>query len=521
MLPKNNFNKIVLLITAIAVLIAGVILFFIPPALFPDPAQGFQVLRCMQQGGGFNNLVSPDQSDISQNYTEFLTWWSPGQYLVPYLFKLIAGINTGQAIAVTVTIAQLCGIAGFYCFFKKIGFTPIVSAFSILFIICQMAFFVPFVYYNGGEVLLFAFEGWFLYGCLSLNKPGLKLVLFILFAGWIGFFCKSSFIWMYAAGLCCLWIRSSSQRPGVGEWIKKVLWIAIPAALSVLAIYIFYLSKGQSPATTANGFKLTSETFSFPLASPILSGFSVDDMVHGLIYHTGKPVFDAEWSVIILVVIAIAGAFMVLSLIRYVPNNNYRLFLTVFYLSALIFFGFSYLHQLNISYEARHFRIIGILIVPGVIYLAASFKPAYKFLFAVVFTGIACYSLTYLIKGYKINSHTAKSISGISQPNIDQPSLNYIMKLDRENRNAVFVFTNHDVGLEILHNRIITLEPIGEDLKINMDDYVYQGHSGPLYIVLPANYAGPKEKMVMSSFPGYKRFNLTILSNNYTLYAAR
>src|SRR5450755_4189789 len=110
---KNNSYKIILAIIGLAVLAMGVILFFIPPALFPDPAQGFQVLRCMQQGSGFNNLVSPDQSDISQNYTEFLTWWAPGQYLVPYLFKLIAGINSGQAIAVTVTIAQLCGIAGF------------------------------------------------------------------------------------------------------------------------------------------------------------------------------------------------------------------------------------------------------------------------------------------------------------------------------------------------------------------------------------------------------------------------
>jgi len=174
MQSKSNLHKIILVIAGIAVLIAGIILFFIPPALFPDPAQGFQVLRCMQQGGGFNNLVSPDQGDISQNYTQFLTWWSPGQYLVPCFFKLLAGINTGQAIAITVTIAQLCGVAGFYCFFKKIGFTPIVAAISIVFIICQIAFFVPFVYYNGGEVLLFAFEGWFFIWLHSIKKNGLE-----------------------------------------------------------------------------------------------------------------------------------------------------------------------------------------------------------------------------------------------------------------------------------------------------------------------------------------------------------
>ena len=89
-------------------------------------------------GSGFNNFVSPDQGDISQNYTEFLTWWSPGQYVMPWFFKLITGLNTGKAIAITVTIAQLLGITGFYYFFKKIGFTPVVSAISIVFIICTI-----------------------------------------------------------------------------------------------------------------------------------------------------------------------------------------------------------------------------------------------------------------------------------------------------------------------------------------------------------------------------------------------
>ncbi|MDB4919656.1 hypothetical protein, partial [Mucilaginibacter sp.] len=138
---KNNPHKIILIITGIAVLIMGVILFFIPPALFPDPANGFNILCSMRLGGGFNVLTAPDQDDISQNYSEFVTWWSPGQYLVPYFFKLVAGLNTGQAMAITVALAQLCGLAGFYSFFKKIGFTPFIAAVSLVFIVCQLAFF--------------------------------------------------------------------------------------------------------------------------------------------------------------------------------------------------------------------------------------------------------------------------------------------------------------------------------------------------------------------------------------------
>lgn len=515
---KHPIYKIILLIIGIGVLIMGIVLFFIPPAVFPDPGMGFQVLRSMHLGSAFNTFSSPDQSDISQNYTEFLTWWSPGQYLVPYFFKLIAGLNMGQGIAIATIIAQLSGLAGFYCFFKKIGFTPLIVALSLVFIICQQAFVVPYVFYNGGEVLLFAFEGWFLYGCIALEKIDLKLILFILFSGWMGFFFKSSFIWIYVAGLCCLWARLSS---GPGKWIKNAFWLGIPAAISLVTIYVFFLSKGTSPASASHGIKLAWQTFGFPIASPILSGFSIDDLLHGLIYHTGKPVFNPGWSIIILVVLALVSLFLILGITRIVHNNNYTLFILVFYVTAILFFGFSYLKQLNISFEARHFRILGLLIVPGIISLVMGFKPVYKLVFALFFAGIACTSFSYLVKGYEINSTGAKGISGIAQPNIDQPSLNYIMKLDRENNNATFVFISDDIGLEILHNRIITLEPIGDNLKINIDDYRYDGFAGPLYIVLPESYNGPKEKMVMKSFPAYTGFNLSMLSPNYVLYAAK
>jgi hypothetical protein len=519
---QNSQHKIILLITGIAVLAMGVLLFFIPPALFPDPANGLHVLRCMQLGGGFNTLTAPDQSDISQSYTEYMTWWSPGQYLVPFIFKMIAGVNTGQALAITVALAQLCGLAGFYTFFKKIGFTPFIAAISLVFIICQLAFFVPYVFYNGGEVLLFAFEGWFLYGCIALQKADWKLLLFVLLSGWMGFFLKSSFIWMYAAGLLCLWIRLSNGRTGTVEWLKKGLWVGVPAVLSLVCIYVFFLSKGQSPATVSKGIKLTAESFSFPLASPLLSGFSLDDFFHGLLYNFGKPMFSHQWAVAILLILAVLSLLLVLCLIKNVPYSNYRLFVIIFYFTAVLFFGIAFLRQLNISYEARHFRIIGVLIAPGMIYLVSRLKRIYQLLFAAICLCIAFLDISYLAKGFYINKNlSAKGITGISQINIDQQSLNAVIKLDQENRNATFVFISNDIGLEVIHNRIINLSPIPDDLKIDLDDYRYDGFAGPLYIILPESYNGPKEKMVMKLFPGYAGFSLSMLSDKFVLYEAK
>ncbi|GAC1309897.1 MAG: hypothetical protein NVSMB24_26180 [Mucilaginibacter sp.] len=519
---KGNSYKIILLAVFFAIVILRVLLFFNPPAVFPDPGMGFQVLRSMQFGAPFNTLIRPDQSDISQNYAQFLTWWSPGQYLVPYLFKLGSLFNTGEAVAITITVCQVLGLAGLYFFFSEVGFTPFISVASLLFIICQQAFAVPYVFYNGGEILLFAFVGWFLYGCAVLKKPGLILVLFVLFSGWAGFFCKSSFLWMYAAGLCCLWLRLSSNSLGIVNRIKAALWVAVPGVISLAGIYIFFLSKDETPASVSHGLKFTLQTFGFPIAAPILSGFSVDDMLHGLFFHTSQPVFEPAWSIGIMVTAAVLSLLLIIGIARYVPNKDYRLFLLIFYIAAILVFGLTYLRQLTISYEARHFRILGILIVPGIIYLVSRIKIAYQLFFALICMGIGVVSFSYLVKGYQHNeTSTAKGITGLSQPHVDQPSLNYIMKLDRENRDAIFVFIGDDTGLEIMHNRVITLQPIGDDLKIDADDYRYEGHAGPLYIVLPESYNGPKEKMIMKSFPGYKGFNESMLSGKYVLYSAK
>ena len=161
------------------------------------------------------------------------------------------------------------------------------------------------------------------------------------------------------------------------------------------------------------------------------------------------------------------------------------------------------------------------MIIPGVVYLAGRFKGIFRIVFGLVFISIAFVSFNYVIKGYELNNVTAKGPTGIAQPNVDQAALNTILKLDKENNNALFVFISNDTGLEILHNRVITLPAIPDDLKISIDDYKYDGFAGPLYIVLPESYNGPKEKLIMKSFPKYAGWNISMLSPDYVLYEAK
>ncbi len=328
-------------------------------------------------------------------------------------------------------------------------------------------------------------------------------------------------MWFYAAGLCIIWIRVSRAHTIIGKWIINGIWIGVPAVVSFACIYIFYLARGQSPVSESNGLKLLWETFGFPLASPLLAGFSVDELTHGLLFHPDGPMFSYAVSVLIIVALAIATVLIIIRILKTVPYAEYRLVLGVVYTVSVLFFGMAFLRQLAISYEGRHFRMVGLVFIPGAIYLISRLQVGYRVLFAVIWLGITYASLQYLVIGYHINNEeSAHGTSGITQQFLDQAGLDELKKLDDSHKNAVFVFISPDLGLEVQNNRVVTLDPIAQNMRINYEDYQHCGHSGPLYIFLPSSYKGAKATMIMKSFEDYNGFKLTQLSEDYVMYSA-
>jgi small-conductance mechanosensitive channel len=514
-------HKPLLALLFLAVAIFSVMLLINPAAVYPDAAWGFQVLRSMRSGNGFNILTQVSQQNIADNWTEFKSWWSPGQYLVPGAFNSLFGLTLGQASSVTTIICQFLGLAGLYCFFIKAGFSKNVSAVSILIIALQQAFFTPYIFYNGGEVLVFAFIGWFLYGCMAFKKPGVPLLLFILLSGWVGFFTKSSFMWMYAAGLISIWIQLSRHITAIKNWLINGFWVGIPAVISVAVIYISYLSKGVNPSSASSGLDLSWKVLAFPLASPLLSGLSFDDLANGLILHNDDVIFNPAQSILIITVLALLSVLLIYSICKRLPGNRYSIMLVVFYIVSILFFGSAFLRKLDISYEARHFRVIGLLFTPGLVYLISGYKRVYQYAFGAVVLIVAFFTLRFYALSYiALKTETLHAPSGIAQQFIDKPSLDYLRVLDSKSNNSVFVFFSPDLGLEIQHNRVITLDPLNADISINTDDYTFKGHAGPVYILMPHEYIGIRASVILKSFPGYKGFSLKELSDDYVLYFA-
>ncbi|MFD0795028.1 hypothetical protein ACFQZX_15510 [Mucilaginibacter litoreus] len=520
-MPKHPEHRIILTAVFLIVTVCSILLLVNPAAIFPDSAWGYQVLRSVQNGSGFNMLTLVSQENITQNTSEFKSWWSPGQYLFPAAFVKLFNLNLGYASALTVIICQFTGLAGLYVFFKKAGFSKNISALSLVVIMVQQAFFTPYIFYNGGEILLFGFIGWFLYGCLQFNRPGIALAVFILLCGWIGFFAKSSFIWMYGAGLIFIWIQLSKHTTHIKHWLINGFWIGIPALISVAIIYITYLSKGVNPSSQSGGIDLSWKVLAFPLASPLLAGFSADDLANGFITHNDTVLFTATQAIAIITVLALLSVWLVYAISKRMPDNRYNVLLVIFYIVAVLFFGASYLQRKDISYESRHFRVIGLLIIPGTVYLFSRFKRVYQYAFGVLILFISFFTLRFYILSYiALKTDTARGTSGIAQQFIDQASLDYITMLDKRSQDALFVFFSPDLGLEIKQNRIITLEPLNGDISIDMEDYLHKGHAGPIYILMPHEYIGIRASVILKAFPGYKGFSLKELSDDYVLYFA-
>lgn len=131
---------------------------------------------------------------------------------------------------------------------------------------------------------------------------------------------------------------------------------------------------------------------------------------------------------------------------------------------------------------------------------------------ALVLLGIALYS-----RHGKVSAPIAPVIARLP---LDQTSVNQVMALDKQNKHATFVFVNQLPG-RAMHNRVIMLPPVGDELRINFDQYLHTGHDGPLYIILPDNYAGPKEKFILKAFPDYRGWYGSMLSDAFAMYAAK
>lgn len=139
------------------------------------------------------------------------------------------------------------------------------------------------------------------------------------------------------------------------------------------------------------------------------------------------------------------------------------------------------------------------------------FKTTIKF---GLLTGIMVAGVVAAVCGYCLDR------TSLSRGTIDQLTLSRIAALDRANHQATFVFVNPELARQVKQNKVIVLPPVDDKLCIDFRRYEHKGRYGDLFIIIPESYHGPKEKFILKSFPGYKGWCGSMLTDHFVMYTA-
>jgi len=288
--PKISCRMVYILLLVPVMLF--IISLFIRPQMTFDSAYGFLALRSMLDGGSFNYVTSPDPGNIANNIETFLTWWSPGQYLVPGTFVWL-GANYGLAISLTTLLATVIGV---------LGWAQIARSFDVpyfvlfLFILGLVTFYyatVPFSIFNGGDVVLFAVLPWSLSALqwAAQKWPAVSFTISVLSAALL-FFAKLSGIIVFAATVAGISFLDLLRRRRVTSPLVA-MWAG--SAVAALFIVAFWLARGATPAG-ATRLVFSWPAISFPVAAAVFSGFSALNFLQDLnlliwrLLHLSAPI---------------------------------------------------------------------------------------------------------------------------------------------------------------------------------------------------------------------------------------
>lgn len=529
---KNKFsvqlqNKLIYGLTFISILVYIILCIWIKPSMYSDSAWGFLTMDSMLRGSNFNFTIEPNSLDISKNIEVFGATWTPGQYFINYLLIKYIGLNLGISMIITVISMSISGLIGLYHIYKKLNFSNEIIAISIFCIALQRFFSLPFSIYNGGDALIFGFGPWFLLIALKFRALGIKNLFILLVIGIVGFFLKTSFIIAFIA-LCLFLLLNFSESKQLINMKNTLLLLKIIAVLMSLFIicYQLFIKKGlYNHQSFQFKFNLTESLFT--LASSWASTFSIDDLFKRIFEYPGNTYLTTQLKYISILYYGFFAciSFYIFKTIYILKGyTKYKLILFSFTLTYVTIFLFFYNKtEPTSSLEMRHFRLVGLLCLPGVLVLIKNTKA---YLLKKTISTIIAISLIYgpfslLQRKYgALNNYVAGS-RGFTLSIIDKEALNKLTEIDtRSDTNTLLYITSPDIALEVKNARKIVSHADFDTLDA-LRNNKYHGKSNNLYLILQKHFTNNgKEQAIFNSFKNYQNFQLIYSSSSFNFFKA-
>ena len=465
-------------------IILFVVSLYIPPKILGDSGIGFLALRSMLEGGAFNSITVPDPDNIANDVTIFLTWWSPGQYLVPGVFIWL-GTSYGLAVSLTALIATLVGAIGWI----QVARTFAVSSFVLFFFVLGLSTFayvtLPFRSYWGGELLLFATAPWSLYAMRwASNKSAVLCFAVSLLSAAVLFFAKLTGLVVFAATVMAISLRALVSQRRLSSSIIA-MWVA--SAIAAVSFMTFWVARGAVPA---NG-----STFSFswlPIWFSITAGtFSGIPGLEFYWFLQNRWVRISSDLATVLELSYVLGPLGLLLMgwvwlrLRYTRYQDMTALLLTIILLYTIVVAAMYVSGAQIPLEVRYFRYAGILFFLLLLTAIDQWHVRFgKSVACSVVIAFGLYGLKIFATDAQIRAGYYDPMTGICQEKVSLPILEYLRsEVTRENdRRPTALIFSPTAFISLPHFRI--LYPFGVWLG-NIDGTKWAGRADKIFVVLP------------------------------------
>jgi hypothetical protein len=515
-LPLIESYKHVMVLAVVLCLLLTLVGLRVPPSLSHDAGWGMLEWRAIAAGGPLNSIVSADPADISRDRATRVTWWSPGQYLVPGLLTLM-GFRIGTALTITVGASLLCCLIGWIYVAKQFAISPGKTAILILFIATFRYTTFSFVTYSGGEILLQGLTPWLILAGHRLpllrgfEAAGLAVLII-----WAAFFAKLTGLIVASAALLTGSVVALMRLKRI---TSGMLGGAAGAFLAVGGLYIGWFSRGSTPASgTTWSFRAAEALFAF--GSPWGAGVSWLDMVMSLFFNPRHPILSGrtltpDTSTIVWFLLPPIFLFAPIILWgwrhRDEDENLGALMKTTicFYLICASVIAVIFLHGGDVSVEERHLRAAGTLIflcVLAVLGRLPGFSigrwTATAFCGLMALFGIVTFAYhARSVKPAEVDRYSWTYQSASNESAIEAARTAYTM----EGRRALFVLPSPDVACALPPSARVLSNHIEFETETAIRERRYRGRvPGRLYVIVPtAEAQSVKGALLLKEFTDY------------------
>lgn len=511
-------NRYLLIFLLLALTVAGI---GVALVLGEDPGFGLSVWNDMLHGNSFNTLSVPSPTNITENQSLFLTWWSPGQYIVPGIVSKVFGISLGSA-GLWVTLAfSIIGLVGWHFVFRQLEFDTTTIALSIFFIATSRLFTINFLNYTGGELLLFGSQPWTIWFYLKYRSKPLQLVGGLLILSLICFFFKSAYTIGLAALCGCAGLAFLTEFSKNRKVFTPAFWTAAAVGacmLCYLAITQFgFINLGTSPITsTSQPFKIAWASFE-TLTYPLTHWFSIAEMYPQLLQRKEIP----RWGHGLYYFLMLGGFVGLLWIIVQTKFADTRRIFIGFYIVYCGVFLLLYNKGAEISIEYRHTKIVAYLFLPLLLVELRQPKLILKLVFWALIILNTGYGLaSFVIKKLEIKNESATGSAGFALRHATPDDLAFIHSVDKPGN--ILYFTSGSLNVDATQARKL----VGSiDYKFAkgcgfLADR-YEGKEGQIYAFVHEAYQQlPSNPSLESQFPNYQ-FRLVKQTKKFKIYEGK